>query len=80
VFSLVSRCQGLCGSQKQIGRPVLACWAISTPWSQVNNRRSCSGNVVMDVAMASLADHDFRCDETFSASLTVPLSGEPSRS
>jgi hypothetical protein len=30
-----------------------ACWAISFPRSQVSDRRSCSGNVVIAVAMAS---------------------------
>lgn len=30
-----------------------ACWAISAPWSQVSDRRSCSGKVVMDEAIAS---------------------------
>ena len=30
-----------------------ACWAISAPWSQVNERRSCWGSVVIDAAMAS---------------------------
>ena len=51
VFSLVPRCHGLCGSQKYTGRPVsirsCACWAISAPWSQVSDRRSCSGSVVI---------------------------------
>jgi transposase InsO family protein len=41
VFSLVPRCHGLCGSQKYTCRPVsirsCACWAISAPWSQVND-------------------------------------------
>src|SRR4029453_8480016 len=49
VFSLVPRCHGLCGSQKNTCRPVSirsrACWASSAPWSQVNDRRSCSGSV-----------------------------------
>ena len=30
-----------------------ACWAISAPWSQVSDRRSCSGRVVIVRAMAS---------------------------
>jgi hypothetical protein len=39
VLSLLPRCQGLWGSQKQAGTPVAtlnrACWAVSLPWSQV---------------------------------------------
>ena len=31
-----------------------ACCASSTPWSQVRDRRSCSGSVVMVEAIASL--------------------------
>ncbi len=42
VFSLLPRCHGLCGSQKNIGMAVatlnLAWRAISVPWSQVSNR------------------------------------------
>ena len=30
-----------------------ACWAISAPWSQVSDRRSCSGSVVIVAAIAS---------------------------
>ena len=30
-----------------------ACWAISAPWSQVSDRRSCSGRVVIVAAIAS---------------------------
>ena len=30
-----------------------ACWAISAPWSQVSERRSCSGSVVILAAIAS---------------------------
>ena len=30
-----------------------ACWAISAPWSQVSDRRSCSGSVVIEEAIAS---------------------------
>ena len=47
VFSVVPRCQGLWGSQKQTGRPARAfgsaCRAILAPWSQARDRRSCSG-------------------------------------
>src|SRR5205823_7640075 len=57
VFSLVPRCHGLCGSQKYTWSPVsirsLACSAISAPWSQVSDRRSCSGRVVIVLAIAS---------------------------
>ena len=55
VFSLVPPCQGLWGSQKKMSRPVSmrswACWAISAPWSQVNDRRSRSGSVVIALAV-----------------------------
>ena len=51
VFSFVPRCHGLCGSQKQTATLVSihsrACWAISVPWSQVSDRRSCSGKLVI---------------------------------
>ena len=30
-----------------------ACWAISAPWSQVSDRRSCPGSVVIVAAIAS---------------------------
>jgi hypothetical protein len=30
-----------------------ACWAISAPWSQVSDRRSCSGSVVIAATIAS---------------------------
>ncbi len=47
VFSLVPRCHGLRGSQKNTGTPLATvnceCAAISLPWSQVNERRSCAG-------------------------------------
>ena len=50
-FSLLARCQGLCGSAKNTGMPVStlnwACADISLPRSQVNDRRSCSGSVDM---------------------------------
>ena len=53
MFSLVPRCHGLCGSQKQIGRqvwfPSCACWAISVPWSQVSDRRSCAAQLLSEV-------------------------------
>jgi hypothetical protein len=56
VFSLVPRCQGLCGSAKNTGSPVStlnwACADISLPRSQVNDRRSCSGRVVIVAASA----------------------------
>ena len=32
-----------------------ACWAISAPWSQVSNRRSCSGSVAIAAVIASRA-------------------------
>nr|KEP23651.1 hypothetical protein DA06_06330 [Georgenia sp. SUBG003] len=58
VFSLEPRCQGLCGSQKYTGRSVakvISAWrAISRPWSQVSERRSCSGRVRMALTIASL--------------------------
>ena len=57
MFSFVPRCHGLCGSQKKIARPVSmrswVCCAISAPWSHVSDRRSCSGSVLIDDAMAS---------------------------
>jgi hypothetical protein len=56
VFSLLPRCQGLRGSQKYTWTPVstvnLVCSAISLPWSQVSDRRSCSGNRVTAAASA----------------------------
>jgi hypothetical protein len=46
-ISFVPRCHGLCGSQKKTFTPVSifnrACCDISAPWSQVSDRRSCSG-------------------------------------
>ena len=43
VFSLVPRCQGLCGSQKKtctlVATVKVLCLAISSPRSQVNERR-----------------------------------------
>jgi hypothetical protein len=48
VFSLLPRCQGLCGSQKYtftfVATVKLLCWAISSPRSQVNERRSEAGS------------------------------------
>src|SRR5215471_16913996 len=56
VFSFVPRCQGLCGSAKETGSPVSTrnlAWAlISFPRSQVKDRRSCSGSVVIVAASA----------------------------
>jgi len=47
VFSLVGRCQGECGSQKNTGMPsasaIWPCSAISFPWSQVSDRRNWAG-------------------------------------
>lgn len=44
VFSLLGRCHGECGSQRNTGIPsscaISACSAVSRPWSQVNDRRS----------------------------------------
>jgi hypothetical protein len=49
VFSLVPRCQGLCGSQKYIFTFVatvkVLCLAISSPRSQVNERRRDTGSL-----------------------------------
>jgi hypothetical protein len=46
VFSLLPRCQGLLGSQKEICTPVSivnwVCSAICLPWSEVIERRSCA--------------------------------------
>ena len=51
-----ARCQGLCGSAKKTGMPVstlnAACGDSSLPRSQVNDRRSCSGSVVIVAASA----------------------------
>src|SRR5690606_32278039 len=51
VFSLVPRCHGLCGSAKNTLTPEAtenwACADSSLPRSQVNDRRSCAGNVVI---------------------------------
>jgi hypothetical protein len=56
VFSFVPRCQGLCGSAKKTGMPVstvnAACAESSLPRSQVNERRSCSGSVLIVVVSA----------------------------
>jgi hypothetical protein len=56
-ISRCDSCHGLCGSQKYTSRPVsirsCACWAISAPWSQVNDRRSCSGSAVIAATIAS---------------------------
>lgn len=57
VFSLLPRCQGECGSQKQIGIPVaieISWWRdISAPWSQVVERRRCSGRAFIAVIMVA---------------------------
>ena len=57
VFSFVARCHGLRGSQKNTCSPLSirsrACWAISAPWSQVSDRRSCSGSVAIVEVIAS---------------------------
>ena len=57
VFSFVDRCHGLRGSQKNTCSPLSirsrACWAISAPWSQVSDRRSCSGSVAIVEVIAS---------------------------
>ena len=57
MFSLDPRCQGLRGSQKYTSTPVSTlkrrCSAISFPWSQVSERRSWTGNVVMLALSAS---------------------------
>src|SRR3954453_11783739 len=54
VFSLLPRCQGLWGSAKKTGIPVStlnwACADSSLPRSQVTDRRSCSGSVVIVAA------------------------------
>lgn len=54
--SFVPRCQGLCGSAKNTGRPVSilnwACADISLPRSQVSDRRSYSGSAVIVGARA----------------------------
>ena len=56
VFSLLPRCHGACGSQKYTSIPVAKgiCFdsRISMPWSQVSERRSDSGSVLILVAMA----------------------------
>src|SRR4029077_14554663 len=48
VFSFEPRCQGLCGSQKEtcIADAILKglCWAISSPRSQVSERRNSAGS------------------------------------
>ena len=57
VFSLVGRCQGECGSQKNTGMPsaaaIWSCSAISLPWSQVSDRRSCAGKIARAATSAS---------------------------
>src|SRR3954454_12351302 len=57
VFSFVPRCQGLLGSQKYTSRSALSlrsAWrASSLPRSQVSERRSSAGSVVMVAAIAS---------------------------
>src|SRR6266404_3050359 len=49
VFSFVPRCQGLCGSQKYTCTSVATvkslCFAISSPRSQVNERRKVAGSL-----------------------------------
>ena len=54
MFSLVPRCQGLFGSAKNTGMLVSmvnSAWAESSlPRSQVNDRRSWSGRVVIESA------------------------------
>ena len=49
--------RGCAGRRSTPGAPVSmrswACWAISMPWSQVSDARSCSGSVVIWVAIAS---------------------------
>jgi hypothetical protein len=56
VFSLLPRCQGLCGSQKKISMSaaIATCFQsrISGPWSQVNDRRTTSGRVWIFAASA----------------------------
>ena len=57
VFSLLGRCHGLAFSQKYTGMPSAAaisvCNAISLPWSQVSDRRSCAGRSVIAAMTAS---------------------------
>ena len=51
------RCQGLCGSQKYTGTEVVMlncwCWDISSPWSQVKDRRKWAGRVMAVLVSAS---------------------------
>jgi hypothetical protein len=58
VFSLEPRCQGLLGSQKYTCTPLsMVNWAwraISTPWSQVSDRRNWTGNDWMWRAIAAV--------------------------
>src|SRR4051794_28631970 len=57
VFSFVPRCHGERGSQKYTRKPVSirsrACCVISAPWSQVSDRRSARGKVMMARPIAS---------------------------
>ena len=60
VFSFVPRCQGLRGSAKQTGMPLsivkAACADSSLPRSQVSERRSWAGMVLIVVASAFFID------------------------
>ena len=55
----MGRCHGECGSQKNTGMPsasvISSCSAISLPWSQVSDRRSCAGKLAR-AATSSVAD------------------------